>query len=401
MAHYLILLCKGITVQKKSHITLPSFSTVEDVIEDLKPGYPVYCLRPAELKRQARFFLDSFPGRVMYAVKCNPHLVVLQALFDAGIRHFDTASLAEIALVREHFPQADCYFMHPVKARASILTAQDVYGIDHYVIDHVKELEKIIEITGSGDGRVILVRIVTPVHDAQYRLSDKFGIAAEEAAVLLKKVHDADFQTGVAFHVGSQCRTPQAFADGVRTALDVIHEANVPVHYLDVGGGFPALYEDDKPPALEDYFKVIEDAFDDAKLRRDCVVMCEPGRALVASGCSLLVQIQLRKDDQLYINDGIYQSLSETLVGKIKLPARLINPMRQVSENFRNFTVLGPTCDCLDVLPYQFHLPDDAEEGDWIEIGQAGAYSNSASTRFNGFFPETFVSVDAPPLMPA
>ncbi len=401
MGLYLILLYKGISVPKKSHINLPSFATIEDVIKELKPGYPVYCLRPAELKRQARFFLDSFPGRVMYAVKCNPHLTVLQALFDAGIRHFDTASLAEIALIREHFPQADCYFMHPVKARASILTAQDVYGIDHYVIDHVKELEKIVEITGSGDGRVVLVRIVTPVHDAQYRLSDKFGIAAEEAAELLKKVHDADFQTGVAFHVGSQCRTPQAFIDGVKTALNVIHEANVPVHYLDVGGGFPALYEDDKPPELEAYFKVIEDAFDDAKLRRDCVLMCEPGRALVASGCSLLVQIQLRKDDQIYINDGIYQSLSETLVGNFKLPARLTNPMRQLSPNFKNFTVLGPTCDCLDVIPYQFYLPEDAEEGDWIEIGQAGAYSNSASTRFNGFFPETFVSVDAPPLMPA
>ena len=387
-------------MQKKSHISLPNFATVEDVIEELKPGYPVYCLRPQELKRQARFFLDSFPGRVMYAVKCNPHLTVLQALFDAGIRHFDTASLAEIALVREHFPQADCYFMHPVKARASILTAQDVYGVDHYVIDHVKELEKIIETTGSGDGRVILVRIVTPVHDAQYRLSDKFGIAAEEAAELLQKVHEADFQTGVAFHVGSQCRTPQAFTDGVKTALDVIEQSKVPVHYLDVGGGFPALYEDDRPPPLQEYFKVIEEAFDEAKIRRDCVLMCEPGRALVASGCSLLVQIQLRKGNKLYINDGVYQSLSETLVGKIKLPAKLTNPMRQLSSNFEDFTILGPTCDCLDVLPYQFHLPDDAEEGDWIEIGQVGAYSNSAATRFNGFFPETFVSVDAPPLMP-
>lgn len=387
-------------MSKKSHISLPSFATVEDVIKELKPGYPVYCLRPNELKRQARFFLDSFPGRVMYAVKCNPHLTVLQALFDAGIRHFDTASLAEIALVREHFPQADCYFMHPVKARASILTAQDVYGVDHYVIDHEKELEKIIETTGSGDGRVVIVRIVTPVHDAQYRLSDKFGIAAEEAAELLQKVHQANFQTGVAFHVGSQCRTPQAFTDGVKTALSVIQEANVPVHYLDVGGGFPALYEDDQPPPLDEYFKIIEEAFDEAKIRRDCVLMCEPGRALVASGCTLLVQIQLRKDDKLYINDGIYQSLSETLVGKLKLPARLTNPLREVSDSFQKFTILGPTCDCLDVLPYQFDLPDDADEGDWIEIGQAGAYTNSAATRFNGFFPETFVSVDAPPLLP-
>lgn len=379
---------------------MSKFATVEDVVEELKPGFPVYCLRPAELKRQAKYFLDSFPGRVMYAVKCNPHLAVLQALYEAGIRHFDTASLAEIALVREHLPQADCYFMHPVKPRAAIMTAHQVYGVDHYVIDHEKELNKIIDVTGGGDGKVVLVRIVTPVHDAQYQLSDKFGIAAEAAPKLLQQVHDANFQTGVAFHVGSQCRTPQAFVDGINTALDVIEKANVPVHYLDVGGGFPALYEDDQPPVLGAYFEAIQQAFDQSRLRRDCVLMCEPGRGLVASGCTLLTQIQLRKDDKLYINDGVYQSLSETLMGKMKLPARLINPSRSIASECQDFTILGPTCDNLDILPAPFYLPVDADEGDWIEIGQTGAYSNSAATRFNGFFPETFVSVDAPPLLP-
>jgi ornithine decarboxylase len=378
-----------------------SFATVEAVVEELKPGYPVYCLRPAELKRQAGFFLDNFPGRVMYAVKCNPHLAVLKALYEAGIRHFDTASLAEIALIREHFPQADCYFMHPVKPRAAIRTAHDVYSVDHYVIDHEKELDKIIATTGGGDGQVVLVRIVTPVHDAQYQLSDKFGVAADEAPALLKKVHKANFQTGVAFHVGSQCRNPQAFVDGVNTALDVIGTSGVPVHYLDVGGGFPALYEDDHPPALHAYFDSIQQAFDQSRLRRDCVLMCEPGRALVASGCTLLTQIQLRKEDKLYINDGVYQSLSETVAGKFKLPARLINPWRETASECQDYTILGPTCDNLDILPAPFHLPVDAEEGDWIEIGQVGAYSNSAATRFNGFFPETFVTVDAPPLLPA
>ncbi len=383
-----------------TRIQIPRFATVEDVVEELRPGYPVYCLRPAELRRQAEYFLDAFPGRVMYAVKCNPHLSVLRALYDAGIRHFDTASLAEIALVREYLPQADCYFMHPVKPRAAIMTAHQVYGVDHFVIDHAKELDKIINTTGGGDGKVVLVRIVTPVYDAQYQLSDKFGIAAEEAPALLKKVHDANFQTGVAFHVGSQCRNPQAFVDGVNTALDVIQAAAVPVHYLDVGGGFPALYKDDTPPALSAYFDAIYQAFDQSRLRRDCVLMCEPGRALVASGCTLLVQIQLRKGNKLYINDGIYQSLSETLMGKMKLPARLINPARAMAGETQDFTIYGPTCDNLDILPEPFHLPVDADEGDWIEIGQTGAYSNSAATRFNGFFPETFVSVDAPPLLP-
>ena len=380
---------------------IPTFATVEAVIEELQPGYPVYCLRPQELKRQANYFLDNFPGRVMYAVKCNPHLAVLQALYEAGIRHFDTASLAEIALVREHLPQADCYFMHPVKARASIKTAQKVYSVDHFVVDHANELDKLIDATGGGDGKVVLVRIVTPVHDAQYRLSDKFGIAAEEAPALLRKVHAANFQTGVAFHVGSQCREPRAFVDGVNTALDVIEAAAVPVHYLDVGGGFPAAYEGDRPPELSTYFDAIYQAFDQSRLRRDCVLMCEPGRAMVASGCSLLTQIQLRKDNRLYINDGTYQSLSETLLGKMKLPARLINPARILASEFQEFTILGPTCDNVDMLPAPFYLPVDADEGDWIEIGQTGAYSNAAASRFNGFYPETFVAVDAPPLMPA
>ena len=381
-------------------IQIPNFSTVEDVVKALKPGYPVYCLRPAELQRQARYFLDSFPGRVMYAVKCNPHLTVLQALYDAGIRHFDTASLAEIALVREHFAQADCYFMHPVKARAAIMTSSEVYHVNHFVLDHEAELDKLISVTGGGDGKVALVRIVTPVHDAQYQLSDKFGISAEEAPALLQKVHQADFQTGIAFHVGSQCRTPQAFVDGVNTAMDVIEAADVPVHYLDVGGGFPAWYQDDQTPELSAYFEAISTVIDRSRLRRDCVLMCEPGRALVASGCSLLVQVQLRKHNKLYINDGIYQSLSETLLGKMKLPARLVNPWRTMTSEHQNFTIYGPTCDNLDILPEPFFLSADVAEGDWIEIGQTGAYSNSAATRFNGFFPETFVSVDAPPLLP-
>ncbi len=381
-------------------IQIPRFASVEDVITELKPGYPVYCLRPAELKRQATNFLDSFPGRVMYAVKCNPHLAVLQALYDAGIRHFDTASLEEIALIREHFPQADCYFMHPVKSRAAIMSSSQVYNVDHFVIDHENELNKLIDTIGGGDGQVVLVRIVTPVHDAQYQLSDKFGIAADAAPELLRKVHDANFQTGVAFHVGSQCRNPQAFVDGVNTALDVIEGAGVPVHYLDVGGGFPAAYQDDRPPALGAYFDAISQVFDRSRLRGDCVLMCEPGRAMVASGCSLLTQIQLRKDNKLYINDGIYQSLSETLLGKMKLPARLINPERRIATEYQDFKILGPTCDSLDILPEPFYLPADADEGDWIEIGQIGAYSNSAASRFNGFFPETFVEVDAPPLMP-
>lgn len=381
-------------------IQIPNFPSVDAVVDALKPGYPIYCLRPRELKAQATYFLDHFPGRVLYAVKCNPHVIVLQALFDAGIRHFDTASLQEIALVREHFPQADCYFMHPVKPRAAIQTAHDVYRIDHYVIDHQKELDKIVEETGSGDARVVLVRIITPSFDAQYKLSDKFGIAGDDAVALLRAVHASGFQTGIAFHVGSQCRDPEAFRAGIEAAFDIIETADVPVHYLDVGGGFPARYEADNPPPLADYIDIINEVADRSRLRGDCVLMCEPGRSMVASGCSLLAQVQLRKADNLYINDGIYQSLSETLIANLQLPARAVNPQKSFSEATNAFRILGPTCDCTDMLPHPLILPENIDEGDWIELGQIGAYSNAAATRFNGFFTETFVTVDAPPLLP-
>ncbi len=117
------------------------FDDVRAVIEALEPSYPVYCLRPHLLQATAKRFLGLFPGEVLYAIKCNPHPLVLSSLYQAGVRSFDTASLPEIAQVAETYPDAKTYFMHPVKGRAVINTAYQVYGVRHFVIDHEKELE--------------------------------------------------------------------------------------------------------------------------------------------------------------------------------------------------------------------------------------------------------------------
>lgn len=382
-------------------MSLKNFATVEKMIEELLPGYPVYCLRPRELQRNAKHFLDAFAGRVMYAVKCNPDLNVLGPLFEAGIRHFDTASLGEIALIRENFPQARCYFMHPIKARSAILAARDVYAVDHFVIDHQQELDKIVDTIGGGDGMVCLVRVITPATNVAYNLSQKFGITPDQAPALLERVAAEGFQPGLAFHVGSQCRNPEAFADAIRIMGRVIEKSRVDIHYLDVGGGFPAHYIDDRPPPLGDYVSAITDTIKEINLRGDCVVMCEPGRSMVASACSLVVQVMLRKEQSIYINDGVYHSLSEPLTGGIKLPMRVIRPGGTVSTQTAPFTVFGPTCDSTDRIPGLVDLPVCIGEGDWIEIGQIGAYSNALTTKFNGFLAETFVNIDAPPLLPA
>jgi len=372
-----------------------SFPSVEAMIEALEPSYPVYCLWPAVMTRAVRTFVEAFPGRVLYAVKCNPHPAVLRILHEAGIRHYDTASLPEIAALREAYPNAMLYFMHPVKSRAAIQSAYHVYGVRHFVVDHPNELGKVLEET-QGDGVAVLVRIATPQAGASYDLSAKFGARPAEAVALLKAVHAAGCRAGLAFHVGSQCLLPSAY----RTALDIVGEilagAGIELTYLDVGGGFPGRYEGVEVPPLEAFLAEIESGIGELGLRRDCVVMCEPGRALVASGCSLVVQIQLRKADRLYINDGIYGSLSEMVTAGIRLPVRLIRPHGAPAAARREFTVYGPTCDSTDVLPSGFHLPEDACEGDWIEIAHIGAYSNALATHFNGFFPETFVAVEPP-----
>ncbi len=371
------------------------FADTETMIRELEPSYPVYCLRPAALEAAARAFVERFPGRVLYAVKCNPHPAVIEALYRGGIRHFDVASLPEVAQLREQLPDAMLYFMHPVKPRAVIRNANRVYEVTHFAVDHPAELAKVIDEVGT-DGISILVRMATPQAVTSYDLSAKFGASPAATVDLLRAVRDAGGRPGLTFHVGSQCLEPRAY----RTALDlvgrVLDSAETEIHYLDVGGGFPGDYPGMPHPPIEDYFREIEAGLAGLRLRRDCVVMCEPGRALVAGGVTLVVQVLLRKENQIYINDGLYGSLSETLTARLRLPVRLVRLDRPVSGRFADFTVNGPTCDSLDVLPSPFRLPDDVDEGDWIEIGQIGAYSNALATRFNGFHPETYVEIEGP-----
>ena len=363
------------------------------VAEAIEPSYPVYCLSPSKITATARHFLKAFPGRVLYAVKCNPHPRVLEALYDAGVRHFDTASLPEIAQISEAHPDAHLYFMHPVKSRAVTRTAFEVYGVRDFVIDHEAELGKIVDAAESESVNVF-VRLKTPETKALYNLAAKFGASPETAVKLLKRVQKEGFRPGLSFHVGSQCLTPKAFGEALNLVGYVLGRAGVDIQYLDVGGGFPAYYPGQEAAPMDAYLRAIKRGIKSLGLRNDCVLMCEPGRALVADGCSLLVQVLLRKENELYINDGIYGSLSELVLAKMQLPARLIRLNGEPSRTLRAFKVYGPTCDSFDVLPHPFLLPDDVREDDWIEIGQVGAYSNAAATKFNGFSAETLVEVD-------
>lgn len=375
-----------------------SFPNTRAVVEALKPSYPVFCFRPHLAADAARQFISLFPGTALYAVKCNPHPFVLEALYEAGIRHFDTASLPEIALICERYDRGHAYFMHPVKTRASIETAFKVYNIRHYVVDHINELKKLRDEL-PADGITAVVRLRTSEEaGAMLHLAGKFGAEPLEAVELMREARDYGWGVGLAFHVGSQCLEPGAYAAALKLCGEVLEKSGVELELLDIGGGFPAYYDGLQVPQLDLFMQEIRSGLKALALKPTVEIFAEPGRALVANSCSLLTQIQLRKGSRLYINDGIYGALSEMSNMPIRLPVRLIRLGAEPSTMEKEYQLYGPTCDSLDLLPGTFRLPADAEEGDWIEIGQVGAYSNAVATGFNGFRAETFVSVmDRPP----
>jgi ornithine decarboxylase len=374
----------------------PVLPRIDDLVAVERPGEPMLCLRPAVVSAAAACFVDGFPGAVLYAVKCNPEPGVLRAVWDGGVRHFDCASAGEVALVRGMFPDAAIHFMHPVKSRQAIRDAYVLHGVRDFVLDSECELDKILAETGGADDLGLVVRLALPPGGAMYDLSGKFGAAPEDAVALLRAARPHALRLGLSFHVGSQCLDPLAYRRALALAGEVIRRAGVAVDIVDVGGGFPVSYPDVTPPPLGAFLAEIEAGFDALDLPEGTSLWAEPGRALVAAGTSVVVQVQLRRNDALYVNDGVYGSLSDAGVPGFRFPVRLL---RDGSAGQTGFMLFGPTCDSADRMPGPFLLPDDVREGDWIEIGQLGAYGACLRTAFNGFDRARVVEVRDPPLL--
>ncbi len=359
--------------------------TVDDLVAVERPDVPMHCLRPAVLAATARDFVTAFPGNVLYAVKCNPEPAVLRALWEGGVRHFDCASANEISLVRQMFPDASIHFMHPVKSRRAIREAYGRHEVRDFVLDGADELEKILTETGHAGDLGLFVRLALPPGDAAIDLSGKFGAEANDAVALLRAARPSAARLGVSFHVGSQCLDPVAYRHAMELAGRIIRAAGVEVEIIDVGGGFPVSYPDIEPPPLGAFLAEIEAAFDALELPAGVRLWCEPGRALVAAGGSVVVQVQMRRGAMLYVNDGVYGSLSDAGALGFRFPARAIRPGVETSQDLAPFSFYGPTCDSADIMRGPFLLPADIAEGDWIELSQLGAYGACLRTAFNGF----------------
>lgn len=365
----------------------PLFASVPELVRALRPEHPVVCVRPDELRRQATAFARGFRGTALYAVKCNPDPFVLSCLFEAGITGFDVASLEEVEGVHALFgDRASLFFNNPAKSRRAIATASRDYGVRFFTVDHLSELDKLVEETRGADGPpVVAVRLAVHAAASRYALSTKFGAPPDEAVQLLRAARRAGLKTGLSFHVGSQCLDPRAFGHAIAACRSVLREAGVPIDLVNVGGGFPAPYPADAPAGLHAYFTAIELGLHSLGLPPGTMVLCEPGRALVGSAASVLARVMLRKTDTLYLGDGIYGNLQELRSPREQRPARLVRPDGTVEEGTCAFRVYGPTCDSDDVLGAALLLPEGVREGDYVEIGMMGAYSSATRTPFNGF----------------
>ena len=373
---------------------LDTYLTTDEVVAHLRPAESVYCIYPEVLRNAAQRFVAGFPGHVLYAVKANPKPEIIRELYAAGVRHFDTASLREIALVKQLCPDAHCYFMAICKLTGAAEKAFWDYGVRHFVADHRSEVERLLTFADVDTTIHIRMKAFDPA--SVYELSSKFGAENDEAARLLKRVADAGLRPGLAFNVGSLCRHPDAYRRAIAAASDVAKAADVSIASIDVGGGFPTEYPGLGSRPIEEFFSAIRYELETTDWPEDCVVLCEPGRALVAEGQSLLVQVILIKEDLVFLNDGIYGSFKELDISDnaVVYPPRVIRLMGTPDEKTKPYSISGPTCDSLDLFPAKINLPVGLEVGDWIEFGLAGAYTNSMSSRFNGLYSDQWVRIE-------
>ena len=378
---------------------MQKFESVDEIVDELKPVNPIYCIRKNSINTACNWFNKNFPGKVLYAVKTNPHEEVIKEIKNGGIDKFDIASIEEIKIIKKIVPDAECFYMNTIKSREHIREAYFNYNIKNFALDTKDELLKIIEATDNAQDLNLFVRISISNEHAEIDLSKKFGALSSEVLGLfrLTKAHSA--KVGLSFHVGSQCMHPISYTKGIGEMGNIIKKTNIIPDFINIGGGFPTIYPDLRPQSLNNYIFEIKKALNNLKLEKQPVLMCEPGRALVAESGSTIVKVVLRKKQKLYINDGTYGSLFDAGFPNIVFPARMIQNGRIISKKLTAFNFYGPTCDSMDYMKGPFILPNNIKENDYIELGQLGAYGITFRTKFNGFFSDQIFEVEDKAIM--
>ena len=379
---------------------LSRYKNIRELLKSRQPGLPVYCVYPHIYRDTATHFIKHFPGRVLYAVKANDNPLIIAALNESGVTHFDCASLPEIELAKRICPDATCYLMNPVRLSGHARLAQKDYDVRHFMIDHLSGLPPLTQEIETGRS-VIFARMAVSHRSAVGDLSTKFGAPPDDMPELLTAIRESGAEPALAFNVGTSVMHPEAYAYSMGRARDVLNEIPFKIRLLDVGGGFPKSYPGFAAPPLDEYFAAIKGITHELPLRSNSDLLAEPGRALSAPGMSTLTRVLLRKGDRLYLNDGMYGAFWELrFKGHLQYPARTYRGHTELLSDTKAFRLFGPSCDSSDEMPAAVELPADVNVGDYIEFGRMGAYSYSGRTGFNGFFSEDVACIESEDSLP-
>jgi ornithine decarboxylase len=365
------------TEQSQLFDTHPEVRLDFDHVRDaLKQGYtkPFLLVDTSIVRAKARRFKAALPRvHPHYAVKANPDPRVLKALIEEDVS-FEIASIAELdILLKLKVPAAEVYYSNPVKSADSIRYAA-AKGVEWFVLDSVEELRKIHAIKPDAK---LYVRIEAPNIGSDWPLSGKFGMKPQEVdAVVAEAVALKADLAGVTFHVGSQCRNPENWRVGIQSAKRLFKKmrlAGLKPRLLNIGGGYPVRHV--KPiPSIEKIAEIVP---------QSVRVMAEPGRYLVSDAgyfvCRVVGTATRAGKRWMYWDAGVFGGVIETTEG-LRYDVATDRQGKPIPWN-----VAGPTCDSVDVCMRDELFPEDMEEGDFIYIANAGAYTTAYASNFNGF----------------
>ncbi len=346
-----------------------------------KYGRPFLIVDTAIVREKARRFRAAMPRvRPHYAVKANPDRRVLKVLVQEGAG-FEIASTAELDLLLGlGVPAAEIFYSNPVKSRDAIAYAASK-GVEWFVVDSADEVRKVFEV--KPDARQYL-RIAAPNIGSDWPLSGKFGAGAADSRELVGLAARLGVDlAGITFHVGSQCRNPENWRVGMEKArglFDQMLKAGLKPRLLNIGGGFPVRHV--KPiPSIEVIGAVVNEAL--RAFPPEVQVVAEPGRYLVSDAgyfvCRVLGTASRAGKRWMHWDAGMFGGVIETTEG-LKYKIRTDRSGPDIP-----WTVGGPTCDSVDIVLRDEPLPSDLQEGDFVYIRNAGAYTTAYASNFNGF----------------
>jgi len=365
-------------------------------------GTPLFVVDHEELRRNYAMFKKYLPRvQAYYAVKANPDPAIVKTLFDAGAS-FDVASMPEFHIVHEYIkdlPDKErqawiwdkIIYANPIKANETLQELNQYKPLVTY--DNHEEIRKIKKFAPQAG---LALRLKVPNTGAMVELSSKFGAAPGEAVDLILAADKAGLTVeGISFHVGSQTTNFENYVAAINLAANIFKEAKDrgygKMNLLDIGGGFPAPYDETVKPFRE--LASIINREINRLFPKNIQILAEPGRFLCATTATAVSKIigKAVRDQKLcyYINDGVYHTFSGVIFDHCHyhLKAFKRGPTQICS-------VFGPTCDALDVVSMAENLPGNLQRGDLLYSEQIGAYSHASSTYFNGFPPANVVHVN-------